>query len=61
MEQEERWIEQEVDYAGVFGENVEILSRNPKNYFQAITDINNCETVTIDGKLFIPKTNNIAA
>ena len=57
MEQEERWIEQEVDYAGVIGENVEILSRNPKNYYQVISDIENCETVRIDGKLFIPKTN----
>ena len=56
MEQEERWKEQEVNYAGVVGENVEILSRNPKNYFQAISDIENCETVTIDGKLFIPET-----
>ena len=57
MEQEERWIEQEVDYAGVVGENVEILSRNPKNYHQVISDIENCEMVTIDGKLFIPETN----
>ena len=57
MEQEERWIEQEVNYAGVIGENVEILSRNPKNYYQVISDIENCETVKIDGKLFIPETN----
>jgi dienelactone hydrolase len=55
MEQVERWKEQEIDYAGVIGENVEILSRNPKNYFQAITAIKNCETVKIDGKLFLPK------
>ena len=57
MEQEKRWMEQEVDYAGVVGENVEILTRNPKNYYQVIADIENCETVTIDGKLFIPETN----
>ena len=36
MEQEKRWMEQEVDYAGVVGENVEILTRNPKNYYQVI-------------------------
>ncbi len=57
MEQEKRLIEQEVEYVGVLGENVEILTRNPKNYYQVISEIENCETVTIDGKLFIPETN----
>ena len=60
MEYPKRWKEQKVTYAGISGENVEILSRNPKNYFQAISDIENCETVTIDGKLFVPKTNNLS-
>ena len=36
MEQEKRLMEQEVEYAGVIGENVEILTRNPKNYYQVI-------------------------
>ena len=39
MEQEELWIEQEVNYAGVTGENVEILSRNPKNYYLSLIHI----------------------
>ena len=31
MEQEKRLMELEVEYAGVVGENGEILTRNPKN------------------------------
>jgi hypothetical protein len=38
MDAPERFLDQTVTLAGVVGDNVEIPSANPVNYYQAITD-----------------------
>ena len=52
METTGRYYDREVEYAGVFGENIEIETANPVNYYQAINAPEECEQVIIDGKLF---------
>ena len=54
MEEQQRFRDQALTLAGVVGENVEITSANPLNYHQAITDPARCEPVVVDGKLFLP-------
>ena len=54
MEEQQRFRDQALTLAGVVGENVEITSANPLNYHQAITDPTGCEPVVVDGKLFLP-------
>jgi dienelactone hydrolase len=39
---------------GAVGENVEIASANPRNYYEAISRPASMPAVTIDGKLFLP-------
>ncbi|HJP16037.1 MAG TPA: dienelactone hydrolase family protein [Acidimicrobiales bacterium] len=51
----ERYYDRTVEYDGVIGENIEIPTANPVNYYQAITVPTECEQVTIDGKLFLKK------
>ncbi len=52
----ERFRDREVVFAnGVRGENVEIPSANPRNYWQAISDPAAMPRLSIDGKLFVPK------
>ncbi len=41
-------------FHGVPGENIDVPTANPRNYYQAIADLPGCERVTIDGKLFLP-------
>ena len=55
METIGRYFDREVEYAGVFGQNIEIETANPVNYYQAINAPEECEQVTIDGKLFLTK------
>ena len=49
-----RYRDDDVVYCGVTGENLEILSANPRNYHAAISAPEACEPVTIDAKLFVP-------
>ena len=54
MEEQPRFRDRPLTLAGVVGENMEITSANPLNYHQAITDPARCEPVVVDGKLFLP-------
>lgn len=54
MDSEARFRDRSITLAGVMGQNIEILSANPRNYHQAINDRNGCEPVVVDGKLFLP-------
>ena len=49
-----RYRDRTVEYAGVVGENLEIPSANPINYYEAINVSDEIEKVSIDGKLFVP-------
>ena len=55
VEETSRFWNQSIVLAGLTGENIRIPSSNPRNYFQAITDPAGCESVVVDGKLFIPE------
>ena len=48
-----RYRDRTVEYAGVVGENLEIPSANPINYYEAINASDEIEKVIIDGKLFV--------
>jgi hypothetical protein len=51
-----RFRDRDVVFAnGARGQNIEIPSANPPNYWQAISDPAAMPRVTIDGKLFLPK------
>jgi dienelactone hydrolase len=51
-----RFRDRDVAFAsGARGQNIEIPSANPLNYWQAISDPTAMPSVTIDGKLFLPK------
>ena len=52
----ERYRDREVTAAGVVGEPLTIVSANPRNHHQAITDAVGCERIEIDAKLFVPDT-----
>lgn len=54
MEPVMRYRDRDVTYAGINGENLTIMSANPLNHHQAITDPNGCEPVDLDAKLFVP-------
>ena len=49
-----RYRDAEVTYAGVAGVDLEIPSRNPVNFHQAMNAIDAAPPVTIDAKLFTP-------
>lgn len=49
-----RYRDAEVTYAGVQGVDVEIPSRNPVNFHQAMNAVDEAPPVTIDAKLFAP-------
>ena len=49
-----RYRDRTVEYAGVLGENIEIVSANAINYYDALHPRNHPDLVTIDGKLFVP-------
>ena len=55
MENEARYRDRDVVYAGVRGVNLAIPSANPVNYHQAITDPEGCEPIEVDAKLFLPE------
>lgn len=46
-----RYRDDDVSYAGVIGENLDVASRNPRNYADAMAGWG--DAVTIDGKLFV--------
>lgn len=46
-----RYRDDHISYAGVRGENLDVASRNPRNYADAMAG--GGEDVTIDGKLFV--------
>lgn len=53
-----RYRDEQVTLAGpdgtsIDGENVEVVSANPRNFHQAMTDPTGCPAMTIDGKLFL--------
>ncbi len=48
-----RFGEERIEYDGIVGERVDIVSANPVNYHQAITDPAGCEPITIEGQLFV--------
>jgi dienelactone hydrolase len=51
----QRFLERDVVFAtGVRGQNIEIASANPLNYWQVISDPGAMPRLTIDGKLFLP-------
>lgn len=50
-----RFLERTITLAnGVVGENVEIPSASPVNYYQAISKPEDMPKITVDGKLFLP-------
>jgi dienelactone hydrolase len=50
-----RFRDQEVTFAnGSTGKNIEFPSRNPSNYFQAISRPDGPPNIAVDGKLFMP-------
>lgn len=56
MSAPQRFRDREVVFAnGACGENVDIPSANPLNYWQAISEPVAMPRVTVDGKLFLPK------
>ncbi len=51
-----RFRDRDVIFAnGARGHNIDIPSANPRNYWQAISDRAAMPRVTVDGKLFLPK------
>ncbi|MGI9604490.1 MAG: dienelactone hydrolase family protein [Acidimicrobiales bacterium] len=50
----ERFRDQTTVLGGITGEVVEMVSANPTNFHQAVTDPDGCEPLRIDGKLFVP-------
>ena len=51
----ERFRDRSITFAnGSVGQNIDIPSANPRNYYQAISRPAEMEAVTIDGKLFLP-------
>jgi dienelactone hydrolase len=51
-----RFRDREITFAnGSAGENIDIPSANPRNYYQAISRPAEMQAVTIDGKLFLPR------
>ena len=56
MNAPQRFRDRDVVFAnGARGQNVDVPSANPRNYWQAISDAPSMPRVTIDGKLFLPK------
>ena len=54
-----RFCEQSITFAnGVEGQNVEIPSASPVNYYQAISESDEMPMTTVDGKLFLPVDGN---
>ncbi len=52
---EQRFRDRDVTFAnGVKGENIEIPSASPLNYYQVISDAQAMPAITVDGKLFLP-------
>jgi len=54
MEEMQRFRDQNVTFAGITGENVEIPSANPVNFHQAMTEPDAMTGIVVDGKLFLP-------
>ena len=51
----ERFRDRNITFAnGSVGQNIDIPSANPRNYYQAISRPAEMESVAIDGKLFLP-------
>tara|TARA_B110000014_G_C20060656_1_gene552337 strand:- start:87 stop:1046 length:960 start_codon:yes stop_codon:yes gene_type:complete len=55
MAKSEDFNQEQFKLSGVVGHQIEFLSANPVNYSQAITDTSKCETIRIEGKLFVPE------
>ncbi len=53
LTRDSRYLDDDVTYAGVRGENVQIPTRNPRNYVDAMTASTGDDDVVIDGKLFV--------
>lgn len=54
-----RFRDQSVTFAnGAKGQNVEIASASPVNYYQVITEPSKMSETTVDGKLFMPSNGN---
>lgn len=49
-----RFCDETVRLGGIVGENVVVATANPRNYHEAVLDPAGCESVPIDGKLFLP-------
>ena len=58
LTRETRYREDDIVYAGVLGETLEIPSRNPRNHLDAMHPEGADDAVTIDGKLFVPQGGN---
>ncbi|MEM7139880.1 MAG: dienelactone hydrolase family protein [Actinomycetota bacterium] len=58
LTRETRYRDDEVVYAGVTGETLEVPSRNPRNHVDAMSGDGADDTVILDGKLFVPDDGN---
>ena len=58
LTRETRYRDDDVVYAGVPGETLEIPSRNPRNHVDAMHPEGADDAVTLDGKLFVPQGGN---